>query len=51
LHIKLGFMKNLVKGIDKIRRGFQYVRSKFPNVIDAKIKDGIFTETQIRELI
>ena len=42
LHIKLGLMKNFVKGMDKTGRGFQYVRNKFPNVSDAKIKEGIF---------
>jgi len=35
-------MKNFVKGMDKIGRGFEYVRNKFPNVSDAKIKEGIF---------
>ena len=34
--------KNSVKGMDKTGRGFQYVRSKFPYVSDAKIKEGIF---------
>jgi hypothetical protein len=42
LHIKLVLMKNFVKGIDKTGRGFEYVRNKFPNVSDAKIKDGTF---------
>jgi len=42
LHIKLGLMKNFVKYMDKTGRGFEYVRTKFPNVIDAKIKEGIF---------
>ena len=51
LHIKLGLMKDFVKGKDKIVCGFQYVRSKFPNVSDAKIKEGIFIEPQIRELM
>ena len=32
LHVKLGLMKNFVKGVDKTGRGFQYVRNKFPNV-------------------
>jgi len=36
LHIKLGFMKNFVKGKDKTSSGFKYVRNKFPNVSDAK---------------
>ena len=38
LHIKLGIVKNLVKGMDKIGHGFKYVRSKFPNVSDAKTR-------------
>ena len=44
-------MKNFVKGMDKTSHGFQYVRNKFPNVSDAKIKEGIFIGPQIRELM
>ena len=44
-------MKNFVKGIDKTGRGFEYVRNRFPNVSDAKIKEGIFIGPQIRELM
>jgi len=51
LHIKLGLMKNSVKGTDKTARRFEFVRNKFPNVSDAKIKEGIFIGPQIRELI
>ena len=29
LHIKLGFMKNFVKGMDKAGRGFEYLRNNF----------------------
>jgi len=42
-------MKNFVQGMDKIGRGFEYLRNKFPNVSDAKIKEGIFKGPQIRE--
>jgi len=42
LHRKLGLMKEFVKGMDKTVRGFEYLRDKFPNVSDAKIKEGIF---------
>jgi len=42
LHMKLVHMKNFVKGMDKTGHGFEYVRNKFPNVSDAKIKEGIF---------
>jgi hypothetical protein len=38
LHIKLGLMKNFMQGMDKTSREFEYVRNKFPNVSDAKIK-------------
>jgi len=44
-------MKNFVKGMDKTGHGFEYLRNKFPNVSDAKIKEGIFIEPQIRELM
>jgi hypothetical protein len=48
LHIKLGLMKNFVKGMDKIGRGFECVRNKFPNMSDAKTKAGLLTGPQIR---
>jgi len=48
LHIKLGLVKNALKGMDKTSRGFEYARNKFPNVSDAKIKEGIFIGPQIR---
>ena len=37
--------------MDKTSCGFEYVRNKFPNVSDAKIKGGIFIGPQIRELM
>ena len=49
LHIKLGFMKNFVKGMDKTGDVFESVRNNFPNVSDAKIKEGIFIGLQIRK--
>ena len=51
LHIKLGLIKNFVKGMDKTGHGFKYVWNKFPNASDAKIKEGIFIGPQIRELM
>ena len=44
LHIKLGLMKNFVKCMVKTGRGFEYLRNKFPNVSDAKFKEGIFID-------
>jgi len=37
--------------MNKTGSGFQYVKSKFPNVSDAKIKEGMFIGPQIRELM
>jgi len=37
-------MKNFVRGMDKTGHGLEYVRNKFPNVSDAKMK-----EAQIRD--
>ena len=51
LHIMLGLMKNFVKSMDKNGRGFEYLRKKFPNVSDAKFKEGIFIGPQISELM
>jgi len=51
LHIKLGHIKNSVKGVDKTCCGVEYVRNKFPNVSDEKIKEGMFIGLQIRELM
>jgi len=42
LHIKLGFMKNLVKAMNKHGKGFEYFRETFPKLSDAKLKVGIF---------
>ena len=35
----------------KTGRGSEYLRNKFPNVSDAKIKEGISIGPQIRELM
>jgi len=51
LRIKLCLLKHFVKGMDKTGRRFEFVRNKFPNVSDAKIKEGIFIGPQIRELM
>ena len=40
-------MENSVKSTNKIREAFQYLRSKFPRLSDAKIKKGIFVGSQI----
>lgn len=51
LHIKLGLMKNFVKGMDQSSNAFTYLRDKFPKISEAKIKEGIFVGPQIRNVI
>jgi len=40
-----------VKGKYNTSHGFEYVRNKFPNVSDAKIKEGVFIGPQNKELM
>ena len=52
LHIKLGLMKNFVKGMDHQGSGFQYLKNKFRGILsDAKLEAGVFTGPQIRSVI
>ena len=50
LHIKLGLMKNFVKAMNKTEAGFKYLATKFSILGEAKIKEGVFIDTQIRQL-
>lgn len=51
LHIKLGLVKNFVKGLTKGGPAFSYLKTLFPKLSDAKIKEGVFVGPQIRKLI
>ncbi|GFS99536.1 uncharacterized protein TNCV_4534981 [Trichonephila clavipes] len=51
LHIKLEFMKNFVKSINKEREAFQYFRSKFPRLSDSKTRVEIFMGPQICKIM
>lgn len=51
LHIKLGLIKNFVKALKQDGAGFQYIKSKFRLISDAKIKEGIFVGPQVRQLM
>ena len=44
-------MKNFVKALDKTKAGFKYLYEKFARLSEAKIKEGVFVEPQIRELL
>jgi len=43
-------MKQFVKNLDKTDECFQYLESKFPKLSEAKLKEGVFDETQIRTM-
>ena len=52
LHIKLGLMKNFVKGMDHQGSSFQYLKKKFKGKLtDAKLEAGVFTGPEIRSVI
>ena len=50
LHIKLGFMKQLVKALNKEDAWFKYIQEKFPNLSAEKVKEGVFVGPQIGKL-
>jgi len=50
LHINLGFIKIFVKTTNKVGEGFDYLRQTFPNMSEAKIKEGIFVGPQVKQL-
>ena len=50
LHIKLGLMKNFVKAMDQTGSAFKYLVEKFPRLCEAKIKEWVFVDPQIRKL-
>lgn len=51
LHIKLGLMKNFVKALPVDGFGFSFLRDKFPSLSDQKLRAGVFTGPQIRQLL
>jgi len=51
LHIKLGLAKQFVKALGSQSEAFQHICLMFPKLSDAKLKAGIFTRPQIREML
>lgn len=43
-------MKQFVKALNKEGACFQYIKSQFPKLSDAKIKEGVFDGPQIRKM-
>ena len=50
LHIKLVFMKNYIKALDKDGSIFKFLQIKFSRVSEAKLQARVFDGPQIREL-
>ncbi|GFY24533.1 uncharacterized protein TNCV_1015791 [Trichonephila clavipes] len=50
LHIKLGLMKQFVKALDIEGECFKYFCEQFPDLSDAKLKEGISVGSDIRKL-
>ncbi|GBM21876.1 hypothetical protein AVEN_32860-1 [Araneus ventricosus] len=48
--MKLGLIKQFVKAMDKIGDGFNFLKTKFPRLSEAKIKEEVFVGPQIRQL-
>ena len=42
LHIKIGLIKQFVKALNKDSKCFKYVCQSFPQLSEAKLKEGIF---------
>lgn len=51
MHIKLGLIKNFVRALDRDGAAFEYLRTLFSKLSEAKIKAGIFVGPQIRKLM
>ncbi|GBM82278.1 hypothetical protein AVEN_44365-1 [Araneus ventricosus] len=50
LYIKLGLINQFVKAMDKTGDRFNFLKAKFPRLIEAKIKEGNFVGPQIRQI-
>ena len=51
LHIKLGLFKKFVKALDKESEVFNLLRTCFPRLSIAKIKEGVFVGPEMRKLM
>ncbi|GBM05773.1 hypothetical protein AVEN_47619-1 [Araneus ventricosus] len=50
LHIELGLIKQFVKALEKTGDGLNFLKTEFPRLSEAKIKQVIFVGPQIRQL-
>ncbi len=47
---KLGLMKQFVKKLNEKSKAFEYLKTFFPKLSEAKIKAGVFVGPQIRQI-
>ena len=50
LHKKLGFAKQFAKALKSDSEAFKHVQAMFPKLSEAKVKGGVFTVPQIRQM-
>ena len=50
-HVKLLNVKSVVKTLNKNKKGFCFLKWKFTNFCEAKIKEGVLKGSQIRQLM
>ena len=51
LHIKLGLAKQFIKALKSDSKALGHVQAMFPKLSEAKVKGGIFTGPQIRQML
>jgi len=51
MHLKLVLMKNFVNAMNQEEAAFTYLWEKFPRLSEAKLKEGTFIGSQIRDII
>ena len=51
LHIKLGLAKQFIKALKSDSKALSHVQALLPKLSEAKIKCGIFTGPQIRQML
>jgi hypothetical protein len=51
LCIKLGIMKQFIKGLPKTGNCFKYLCKNFPHLSEAKLKEGVFVGPDVRKLL
>ena len=50
LHVKLRIVKIVDKAMDEYEKGFRFLKRKFPELDDVKVRKGVLQGRQIRQL-